>query len=142
MTDTTPTTDAAAQGGFPQDRIRQSLLKRAGLSDAQIKEALEEERLGELQLEQVLVQKGFMQERPCLELFGDLLGLDYVPAMADPYADDGRMITGPKGARAIGDPNMAGRKKIDPSLATKWLKRFDPRLIKCLLDKDNVIAHK
>ncbi len=81
MTDTTPTTDTAEHGGFPQDRIRQSLLKRAGLSDVQIKEALEDERLGELQLDQVLVQKGFMQERPCLELFGDLLGLDYVDSL-------------------------------------------------------------
>ncbi|TNE88889.1 MAG: sulfotransferase [Deltaproteobacteria bacterium] len=59
----------------------------------------------------------------------DTLGLEYAPAMADPYGDDKRMISGPKGARAIGDPNMAGRKKIDPSLATKWLRSFDPRSV-------------
>jgi len=78
MTDTTPTTDAPESAGFPQDRIRQSLLKKAGLSDVQIQEALQEERDGDQQLDQVLIQKGFLQERPCLELFGDLLGLDYV----------------------------------------------------------------
>lgn len=56
------------------------------------------------------------------------LGVDYVEAMADPYEGD-RMRTGPKGARAIGDPNMAGRKKVDPSLATKWLAGFDHRTV-------------
>lgn len=81
MTDTTPTTDAPESGGFPQDRIRQSLLKKAGLSDAQIQEALQEEREGDQQLDQVLIQKGFLQEQPCLELFGDLLGLDYVDSL-------------------------------------------------------------
>ena len=81
MTDTTPTTDAPESGGFPQDRIRQSLLKKAGLSDAQIQEALQEEREGDQQLDQVLIQKGFLQEQPCLELFGDLLGLEYVDSL-------------------------------------------------------------
>ncbi|MFN3244879.1 MAG: GspE/PulE family protein [Planctomycetota bacterium] len=81
MTDTTPTTDAPESGGFPQDRIRQSLLKKAGLSDAQIQEALLEERDGEQQLDQVLIQKGFLQEKACLELFGDLLGIDYVDSL-------------------------------------------------------------
>ncbi|MFK7930100.1 MAG: sulfotransferase [Myxococcota bacterium] len=54
------------------------------------------------------------------------LGVDYEPAMATPYEGD-RMRSGPKGARAIGDPNLAGRKKLDPSLATKWLDGFDHR---------------
>ena len=88
MTDTTPTTDTAPTGGFPQDRIRESLLKRAGLDDAQIREALQEEREGELQLDQVLIQKGFLQERPCLELFGDLLGLDYVDSLDGVHVPD------------------------------------------------------
>lgn len=56
------------------------------------------------------------------------LGVDYHPAMATPYEGD-RMRSGPKGARAIGDPNMAGRKALDPSLASKWLKGFDHRTV-------------
>lgn len=55
----------------------------------------------------------------------DLLGLAYVPAMAHPYEGD-RMRDGPPGARAVGDPNLAGRGKLDPELATKWLVGFDP----------------
>jgi len=78
MTDTTPTASASDSAGFPQDRLRQSLLKKAGLTDAQIQEALQEEREGDQQLDQVLVQKGFMQERACLKLFGELLGYDYI----------------------------------------------------------------
>ena len=56
----------------------------------------------------------------------DTLGVPFEDAVLDPYSGD-RMREGPKGARAIGDPNMAGRKRIDPSLAGKWLKDFDPR---------------
>jgi hypothetical protein len=55
------------------------------------------------------------------------IGVAYHPAMATPYDGDDRMRSGPKGARAVGDPNMAGRKKLDPSLATKWLEGFDHR---------------
>ncbi len=55
----------------------------------------------------------------------DLLGLAYVPAMAQPYEGD-RMRDGPPGARAVGDPNLAGRGKLEPELATKWLEGFDP----------------
>ncbi len=39
------------------------------------------------------------------------------------------MREGPPGARAVGDPNMASRGKIDPSLADSWLKSFDHRLV-------------
>ena len=81
MTDTTPTAAAEDSAGFPQDRLRQSLLQKAGLDDAQIQEALNAEREGEGQLDQVLVQKGFLQEKACLELFGELLGLDYVDSL-------------------------------------------------------------
>jgi hypothetical protein len=56
------------------------------------------------------------------------LGVPYVDAMARPYEGD-RMRTGPKGARAIGDPNMAGRNKLDPTLATRWLDSFDHRRV-------------
>lgn len=56
------------------------------------------------------------------------LGVEFDPAMARPYEGD-RMRSGPKGARAIGDPNMAGRKKLDPSLTTKWLDSFDHRKV-------------
>ena len=57
MTDTTPTASASDSAGFPQDRLRQSLLKKAGLTDAQIQEALQEERDGDQQLDQVLVEQ-------------------------------------------------------------------------------------
>lgn len=66
---------------------------------------------------------------PHLRRAAAALGLDYEPAMAKPYQGDDRMRTGPKGARAIGDPNMAGRGKLDPSLATKWLDGFDHRTV-------------
>ncbi|MGC6488693.1 MAG: GspE/PulE family protein [Planctomycetota bacterium] len=81
MTDTTPTTDASAAAGLPQDDLRQRLLTQAGLTDAQIQEALQEEREGDQQLDQVLVQKGFLQEKACLELFGEVLGIDYVDSL-------------------------------------------------------------
>ncbi|MCG8422402.1 MAG: sulfotransferase [Proteobacteria bacterium] len=54
------------------------------------------------------------------------LGLDFAPAMIEPYKGD-RMLKGPKGARAVGDPNTATRSKIDPALADKWLQGFDHR---------------
>lgn len=65
---------------------------------------------------------------PPLRRAAAALGLDYEPAMAQPYQGD-RMRTGPAGARAIGDPNLAGRGKIDKSLATKWLDGFDHRTV-------------
>ena len=64
---------------------------------------------------------------PELKKAAAAIGVPYHPAMATPYDGDDRMRSGPKGARAIGDPNMAGRKKLDPSLATKWLQGFDHR---------------
>ncbi len=59
-------------------------------------------------------------ERLCREI-----GLPYHEALENPYEGD-RMREGPSGARAVGDPNMAGRGKIDPELASKWLEGFDP----------------
>ncbi|PRP93230.1 Sulfotransferase domain protein [Enhygromyxa salina] len=57
-----------------------------------------------------------------------LLGVDYEPALVQPYAGD-RMRSGPKGARAVGDPNTALRSEIDPELATRWLAGFDHRSV-------------
>ncbi|MFT7519128.1 MAG: hypothetical protein ACI9MC_001268 [Kiritimatiellia bacterium] len=54
------------------------------------------------------------------------IGVSFHKNMLQPYKGD-RMRTGPKGARAIGDPNMAGRGKIQPELATKWFAGFDHR---------------
>jgi hypothetical protein len=36
------------------------------------------------------------------------------------------MREGPPGARAVGDPNLAGRGRIQSELATSWLEGFDP----------------
>ncbi len=63
--------------------------------------------------------------RPVLERVCATLGVPFHDAVLDPYEGD-RMREGPPGARAVGDPNMAGRGKIDPTLATKWLTGFDP----------------
>ena len=81
MTDTTPTAGETGSAGLPQEDLRQRLLARAGLTDAQIQQALQEERDGDQQLDQVLVQKGFLQEKACLELFGEMLGIDYVDSL-------------------------------------------------------------
>lgn len=78
MTDTTPTEAGTDTPDLPQDHLRQRLLQEAGLDKAQIQEALQEEREGDQQLDQVLVQKGFLPERACLKLFGDMLGYDVV----------------------------------------------------------------
>ena len=63
--------------------------------------------------------------RPTMERVAALLGVPFDPAMLDPYEGD-RMREGPPGARAVGDPNMAGRGKVDATLATRWLEGFDP----------------
>jgi acyl carrier protein len=50
----------------------------------------------------------------------EFLGLDYVPAMIDPYSED-RMTTGLEpGKQMVGDYKFYLRKKIDPSAATRW----------------------
>lgn len=53
------------------------------------------------------------------------VGIDFHPSLLTPYEGE-RMREGPSGARAVGDPNMAGRGAIQPELATKWLEGFDP----------------
>ncbi|MBK8976844.1 MAG: type II secretion system ATPase GspE [Planctomycetes bacterium] len=59
-----------------EDRIRERLLRNAGLQDAQIQEALRIERDSGQTLDQVLVQKNMLSEERCLEFFGDFLGLE------------------------------------------------------------------
>ncbi|MEM9461446.1 MAG: sulfotransferase [Myxococcota bacterium] len=56
------------------------------------------------------------------------IGIDYEPAMATPYEGD-RMRSGPKGARAVGDPNTGTRSAIEPALADQWLAGFDHRSV-------------
>ena len=63
--------------------------------------------------------------RPVMERVCTALGLPFDEKVLDPYEGD-RMRDGPPGARAVGDPNMAGRGRIQPELATKWLEGFDP----------------
>ena len=58
----------------------------------------------------------------------ETLGLPFDEAVLDPYQGD-RMREGPAGARAIGDPNMAGRGKLDKKLASSWLSSFDHRTV-------------
>ncbi|MFZ5476438.1 MAG: sulfotransferase family protein [Myxococcota bacterium] len=63
--------------------------------------------------------------RPAMEAVCAMQGLPFAAAMLDPYEGE-RMREGPPGARAVGDPNMAGRGRIQPELATAWLDGFDP----------------
>lgn len=53
------------------------------------------------------------------------LGIPFDEALLTPYEGE-RMREGPPGARAVGDPNLAGRGRIQPELATSWLEGFDP----------------
>jgi general secretion pathway protein E len=77
MTDTRPVPATPVK----PDPIRESLLRRAGLTPAQIDDALRTERESGQQLDQVLVGKNLLTEQKCLELFADLLGLDYRPSL-------------------------------------------------------------
>jgi hypothetical protein len=63
--------------------------------------------------------------RPAMTAVCAMLGLEFSEKMLDPYEGD-RMRDGPSGARAVGDPNLAGRGKIQPELADSWLAGFDP----------------
>jgi hypothetical protein len=58
----------------------------------------------------------------------ETIGVEFDPAVLNPY-EGKRMRKGPAGARAIGDPNMANRGKIQPGLATSWLASFDHRTV-------------
>ncbi len=73
MTSTGPTTPRTAH----PDRIRESLLRKAGLAPAQIDDALRTERETGQQLDQVLISRNLLSEAKCLQFFGDLLGLEF-----------------------------------------------------------------
>ncbi len=85
MTDTRGAKNAntvpPATPAYRQDRIRESLLARAGLTPAQIQDALQTEHETGQHLDQILISKAFLPEKQCLELFADLLGLDFVPSL-------------------------------------------------------------
>ena len=63
------------------DRIRESLLRKAGLTAAQIEDALKAERETGQQLDQVLVSKNLLSESKCLEFFAQMLGLEFRPSL-------------------------------------------------------------
>lgn len=67
----------AAAPAVRNDRIREALLRKAGLSAAQIEDALKTEQETGQQLDQVLVGKNLLPESKCLEFFADLLGLEF-----------------------------------------------------------------
>lgn len=60
-----------------QDRIREGLLRRAGLNQSQIDDALRTERETGQHLDQVLISKNFLSEGKCMQFFAELLGLEY-----------------------------------------------------------------
>jgi general secretion pathway protein E len=59
------------------DRIREALLRKAGLQQGQIEDALRTERETGQQLDQILITKNFLSEAKCLQFFADLLGLEF-----------------------------------------------------------------
>ncbi len=59
-----------------QDRIRQALLRRAGLDEEQISAVVTAEADGEQSIDQILVNKGFMTEDKVMQFFGEFLGLE------------------------------------------------------------------
>ena len=64
-----------------QDRIREGLLRKAGLSQAQIDEAIAAELDTGMGLDQVLVSRNILPESKCLQFFGEFLGLDFRPSL-------------------------------------------------------------
>jgi general secretion pathway protein E len=60
-----------------QDRIREGLLRKAGLTQKQIEEALAAEQESGQSLDQVLVGRNLLPEPKCLQFFADFLGLRY-----------------------------------------------------------------
>ncbi|MBM4062963.1 MAG: type II secretion system protein GspE [Planctomycetes bacterium] len=64
-----------------QDRIREGLLRKAGLDRAQIDAALQTERETGQQLDQVLVGRNLLPEAKCLQFFADFLGLEFRPSL-------------------------------------------------------------
>jgi general secretion pathway protein E len=58
------------------DRLRERLLRKAGLSQAQIDEVLAAERESGQGLDQVLLGRNLLPEGRCLEFFGEFLGFE------------------------------------------------------------------
>ncbi len=83
MTDTLPPEGAETKPAkaTPKDHLRESLLRKAGLTPAQIEEALLEEHESGQQLDQILIAKNFLTEPKTLEMFGDMLGLEYLDSL-------------------------------------------------------------
>ncbi len=78
--------------------------------------------------ELILYEELITNPRPVMERVCQTLGVEFNEAVLDPYEGD-RMRHDIKGARAAGDPAMAGRGRMDPELATSWLHGFDPRTL-------------
>lgn len=95
----------------------------ANLAVADFLETVPQERWTRVRYEDLVRDPRPQMERICMTL-----GVAFDEKVLDPYEGD-RMREGPKGARAIGDPNLASRGKIDPSLADRWLAGFDPRSV-------------
>jgi general secretion pathway protein E len=64
-----------------QDRIREGLLRKAGLTQAQIDEVLTAERETGQPLDQLLVARSILPEPKCLQFFGEFLGLELRPSL-------------------------------------------------------------
>jgi general secretion pathway protein E len=63
------------------DRVRETLLRKAGLTQAQIDEAVRAERETGQSLDQVLVGKNLLSETKCMQFFAELLGLEFRPSL-------------------------------------------------------------
>jgi len=64
-----------------QDRIREGLLRKAGLTQGQIDEALAAERETGMGLDQVLISRNLLPETKCLQFFGEFLGMEFKPSL-------------------------------------------------------------
>ena len=64
-----------------QDRIREGLLRKAGLTQGQIDEALAAERETGMGLDQVLISRNLLPESKCLQFFGEFLGMEFRPSL-------------------------------------------------------------
>ena len=83
MTDTLPTDGVEPKPAKvpPKDHLRESLLRKAGLTPVQIEAALLEEHETDQQLDQILIAKNLMPEAKVLEMFANMLGLDYLESL-------------------------------------------------------------
>lgn len=77
MTEVSPTPTSTVFA----DRIRQGLLRKAGLAQSQIDEVLVAERETGQQLDQLLIGKNLLTEPKCLQFFADFLGLEFRPSL-------------------------------------------------------------